>query len=201
MRIVAGRFRSRRLKPVGALSLRPTSDQLRETLFNILGSEISGSTFIDSYAGTGAVGIEALSRGAHRVIFIEKNRNASALIHANLSTLAAEPMHAHGGTAETEIITMDAPRALMSLAQRDVRASFLFADPPYDDVDACISVIERALNEKTDSQLLAPGALVVIEHRSRKVLPELLISLKKTRVLKQGDSSLSFYRMSKTQDD
>ncbi len=195
MRIVAGRFRSRRLKPLGALALRPTSDQLRETLFNVLGAEVSGSTFIDCYAGTGAVGIEALSRGARRVIFIEKDRSVSALLRANLTMLGAEPMHAEGGTSASEILALDGPGALARLAYRDLRADFLFADPPYDDVDDCVARIERALHEKPGTQLLSSGALVVIEHRARKVLPESLGPLKKVRVLKQGDSALSFYRM------
>ncbi len=197
MRIVAGRFRSRRLKPVGSLALRPTSDQLRETLFNVLGAEVSGSIFIDCYAGTGAVGIEAISRGARRVIFIEDDRSTSAHIHANLATLGLEPLHAQGGISESEIFTLDAARGLAKLAQRDMRADFLFADPPYDEVDACVDGIERALNAKNDLHLLAPSALVIIEHRSRKALPESFATLKRTRVLKQGDSALSFFRMAK----
>jgi 16S rRNA (guanine(966)-N(2))-methyltransferase RsmD len=195
MRIVAGRFRSRRLKAVGSLALRPTSDQLRETLFNVLGADVSGSTFIDCYAGTGAVGIEALSRSARRVMFIEKDRRTSTLLRANLALLGVEPIHTQGGVTETEILAMDAAHGLLKLSQRNLRADFLFADPPYDDVDLCVAGIERASNVKNNSHLLAPGALVVIEHRSRKVLPEALGSLMKTRILKQGDSSLSFFRV------
>ena len=195
MRIVAGKFRSRRLKPLGALLLRPTSDQLRETLFNILGAEVSGSIFIDCYAGTGAVGIEALSRGASHVLFIEKDRNTSALIRANLAALGVEPLWAGGGTTETQILPSDVVRTLWHIADRELRTGFLFADPPYDDVDEFVEGIERVMRGDAGEKLLAPGALVVIEHRSRKVLPEKIGSLKKVRVKKQGDSGLSFYRM------
>jgi 16S rRNA (guanine(966)-N(2))-methyltransferase RsmD len=87
MRVIGGEFRSRRLKSIPGLATRPTPDRLRETLFDILGAQVEGTVFLDAYAGTGAVGIEALSRGAARAIFIEKSRNAAKVLRENLVSL------------------------------------------------------------------------------------------------------------------
>ncbi len=198
MRIVAGRFGSRQLKAIGKLDLRPTSDRLRETLFNVLGAGVEGSVFVDCFAGTGAVGIEALSRGARRVIFIEKHPETAALIFANLKALGVEPETSLDlGTAEAEILTTNAGKGLLRLASVDVRADFLFADPPYAEVGMCIKALERADKPETGGQLLAPNATVVIEHASRNAPPETIGRFRRTRMLKQGDSTLSFYRESR----
>ena len=128
MRIVAGKYRSRILKSPRKLALRPTSDKLRETLFNILGAAVEGSVFVDVYAGTGAVGIEALSRGASEVFFIEKQRPAAELIHKNLESL--------GITVSASILAVDAVKGLEMLVRRKfgkpLQADFVFLDPPYE---------------------------------------------------------------------
>ena len=145
MRIVAGKFRSRQLKSVGKLDLRPTSDRLRETLFNVLAADVEGSVFIDCFAGTGAVGIEALSRGARRVIFVEKHPPTAALIFANLKSLGVDPETSIGdGTAGAEILTTNAGKGLLRLASQNVRADILFADPPYAEIGMCVKALERA---------------------------------------------------------
>src|SRR6267142_3401019 len=90
MRVIGGEFRSRRLKSIPGLATRPTTDRLRETLFDILGTQVKGTVFLDAYAGTGAVGIEALSRGAARAVFIEKSKNAANVLHENLVSLGLE---------------------------------------------------------------------------------------------------------------
>lgn len=191
MRIVAGKFGSRILKPLRDLKLRPTSDRLRETLFNVLSDRVSGSMFVDCYAGTGAVGIEALSRGARSVIFIEKDTAACALIRANLAALGVNVSSLRGENTEVQILATDARRGLAQLAERNTRADLLFVDPPYAEMDRCVSVLEKTV----DSRLLAPGATVVIEHGVRDRMPEEIALIKSVRVLKQGDSALSFYRM------
>jgi len=191
MRIVAGQFRSRRLRPLGKLALRPTNDRLRETLFNILGAEIEGSVFVDCYAGTGAVGIEALSRGAQRVIFIEKHIATATHIRTNLAALGiVAGGHRGDDSAEAEILNTDARRGLSQLADRGERIDFLFADPPYADVRVCFETLEQFAREGA----LPPAAVVIIEHASKTELPEAIGPFSRARVLEQGDSALSFYK-------
>jgi 16S rRNA (guanine966-N2)-methyltransferase len=187
MRIIAGKYRSRQLKSLKGLALRPTSDRLRETLFDILGEPVVGSRFIDAFAGTGAVGIEALSRGAKEAIFIEKNAPAAALIKKNLESLEIQK--------EARVLPVDALRGLQFLAQEDSRGreqlEILFFDPPYDQP----ADYERVLSFVGSATLLANGSLVIAEHRSKFTLPETMESLQRMRVLRQGDASLSFYRL------
>ncbi len=186
MRIVAGKYGSRRLKSLRGLALRPTSDRLRETLFNILGPAVEGSVFVDVYAGTGAVGIEALSRGAREVIFIEKHSAAVALLRANLHSLGIE----HG----VEILATDAVRGLEVLDRRrawHVHADFVFLDPPYRETDEYL----RVLDFLDQAHLLTLNGRVIVEHPKRHELPERLTTLERLRVVEQGDASLSFYRL------
>src|SRR6185437_16173367 len=127
MRIIAGKYRSRILKSLKGLALRPTSDRLRETLFNVLGPAVAGSRFLDVFAGTGAVGIEALSRGATEAIFIENHAPAAKLIRQNLDSLKI--------TFGCTILAADALSALEKLAARHTPSNlpidFIFVDPPY----------------------------------------------------------------------
>lgn len=189
MRIIAGKFRSRQLKSLKKLALRPTSDRLRETLFDILGNLVVGSRFIDAFAGTGAVGIEALSRGAAEVIFIEKNRNAASLIKQNL-----EVLRIHTGI---RVLPIDALHGLELLAKeirsQDKRLQILFLDPPY----ANAAEYDRVLSFAGASTLLAAGSLVIVEHRRTFGLPDMVESLQCVRVLRQGDAALTFYRAMK----
>lgn len=187
MRVIAGKFGSRPLASLKGLALRPTSDRLRETLFNILGAAVEGSVFVDVYAGTGAVGIEAISRGAARIYFIEKHRAGVALIHKNLNSLGAE--------RNAEVLAMDAVRGLEMLEARGVRADFIFLDPPYDDAREYM----RTLEFLAGSELFAKGARVIVESRRsgkhRLELPEQIGGLNKTRSVEQGDAALTFYAM------
>jgi len=185
MRVIAGKYGSRPLASLKGLALRPTSDRLRETLFNILGAAIEGAVFVDAYAGTGAVGIEALSRGAAQAYFIEKHRAGVALIHKNLKSLDAE--------RRAEVLTMDAVRGLEMLQARGLRADFVFADPPYDQIEES----SRTLEFLGASEMLAEGARVIVEMRrsgkKRIELPERTGELRKIRVVEQGDAALTFY--------
>lgn len=183
MRVVAGKYRRRVLKSLRGLHLRPTSDRLRETLFNILGASVESAVFVDAYAGSGAVGIEALSRGAREAIFIEKHAAAANLIRRNLESL--------GIGAEANLLITDAVRGLELLAARHVHANFVFLDPPY----AAREEHERALDFLDRSPLLAPSGRVIVEHPKRWALPERLEELERTRVVEQGDTVLSFYRL------
>jgi 16S rRNA (guanine966-N2)-methyltransferase len=183
MRVIAGTFRSRLLKGPGKLRLRPTSDRLRETLFNILGPAVEDSLFVDLYAGTGAIGIEAISRGAKETIFVESHAATARLIRANLDALKIE--------SGAEVIEAAALRGLERIASRHLLADFLFLDPPYEN--------ERELLEVLDyldiSHVIAPLGMVIVEHRNKVELPERLERLERTRLVEQGDAALSFYRL------
>jgi 16S rRNA (guanine966-N2)-methyltransferase len=183
VRVIAGKFRSRQLKGPKSLRLRPTSDRLRETLFNILGPTVKDSLFVDLYAGTGAIGIEALSRGAREVVFVESHAKACALIRDNLAAL--------GIRTGAEVIEANALRALERLAGRHRVADFLFLDPPYEKAEEHLLVLEFL----DGSHLVAPRGLVVVEHRRKTKLPERLDRLERVRLLEQGDAALSFYRL------
>ncbi len=191
MRIVAGQYRSRRLGSLRGLALRPTSDRLRETLFNILGPAVEGAVFVDVYAGTGAVGIEALSRGARQVVFIENHPAAVKLLRSNLDSLGLGTGTVRPITEPTEILAMDAVRGLERLAARNRRAEYVFIDPPY----AERQEYQRVLGFLDRATMLAPNGRVIIEHVKRTTLPERLTQLERTRVLEQGDVTLSFYRL------
>jgi 16S rRNA (guanine966-N2)-methyltransferase len=183
MRVIAGKYRSRTLRSLKGQALRPTSDRLRETLFNILGPAVEDATFVDLFAGTGAVGIEALSRGARRAIFVEQHAPAIALIRRNLESLGI------GGAAE--ILGVDVLRGLERLEARHVHAQFVFLDPPY----AAIEQYESVLEFLGDSSLVAPGGRVIVEHLRKRALPERIGELELVRVVEQGDATLSFYRL------
>ncbi|HYL74855.1 MAG TPA: 16S rRNA (guanine(966)-N(2))-methyltransferase RsmD [Bryobacteraceae bacterium] len=179
MRVIAGEFRSRRLKTLAGLETRPTPDRLREALFNVLAPVIADAVFVDAYAGTGAVGIEALSRGARRCVFVEKNRAAVAVIRENLMALGLE--------GRAEVFTGKSVAVL-----ERVKADIVFLDPPY----------ERTV--EYEAALAAVGAagdgLVIAQHASRVELGAEYGSLRRYRVLRQGDNSLSFYRGGVTEE-
>ena len=188
MRVIAGTYRSRPLLAPRGDRTRPTSDRLRETLFNVLAPRIVGSRFADLYAGTGAVGIEALSRGAAQVWFAERAQPAVATIRANLQALRIESgyaIEAHGVAALLERLAKSAEGAEPVL---DV----VYLDPPWD-AEAEYSSTLHALGSERGRAMLAEGALVIAEHSSRSPLAERYGALEQTRVLKQGDAELSFY--------
>jgi 16S rRNA (guanine(966)-N(2))-methyltransferase RsmD len=175
MRIIAGRFKGRRLESPDWEGLRPTSDKLRETLFNILAPRIAGARVLDGYAGTGAVGIEALSRGAAHVTFIEHDRRAARLIESNLA--------ACGVAGDYTIDTGD----LVSVVQRYGEAAFdlVWLDPPYGLTD-----LRHPLDAA--ARVLRPDGLLVLERATRQE-PDMPPSLERTRDVKSGDSTLTFF--------
>ena len=175
MRVIAGTFKGRRLKAPAWEGLRPTSDKLRETLFNILAPRVPGARVLDGYAGTGAVGIEALSRGAASVLFVEQDRRAVALIRANLAACGVE----QGYTIESGEIV-----AVLRRLPAGAGVDLILLDPPYD-IDNTRELLEAAAG------CLAPGGLVVLERATRRD-PEVPVSLTRVRDVKSGDSTLTF---------
>ena len=194
MRVIAGKYRSRRLQTLRGTALRPSSDRLRETLFNILGAAIEGAIFIDLFAGSGAVGIEALSRGARGAIFVENHPAGAALITRNLASLgiptAAQVASRKTFAGSAEILRMNAMDALERLAQGGVHVDFAFADPPYANTRAYEDILEFL----GESELLARSGRVIAEHRRKSDLPTIVGRLERTRVVEQGDTALSFYK-------
>ncbi len=187
MRIIAGNYRGRVLKTMRGQSLRPTSDRLRETLFDVLGAAVEDSVFIDCYAGSGAVGLEALSRGARRVFLIEQNAAASRILLGNLAALIAGENDAG---KKAEAIRASARKGLRVLEQRGVRADFCFLDPPY----AVRQEYVRALEWLAASRLMARGAAMILEHSRSESLQEQAGGWVRERLLVRGSSALSFYR-------
>lgn len=173
MRVIAGEFRSRKLLSLPGLETRPTPDRLRETLFSILLPVLEGSVFVDAYAGTGAVGIEALSRGARSVVLIENNRAAVEVIRQNLAGLKIE--------GRVRVVN----GAAASCGREMEAADIVFADPPY--------TREREYAALFDTLQAATYPLVIVQHSVRFVLDETYGVLRRTRVLKQGQNALAFY--------
>jgi 16S rRNA (guanine966-N2)-methyltransferase len=186
MRVIAGIYRSRILKSLKGPALRPTSDRLRETLFNVLAQVIPGARFVDVFAGTGAVGIEALSRGAEEVVFIEHHPASTALIRENLASL--------GIRSGAAVIPLDALRGLEKLNAAPQtplsRLEIVFLDPPY----AAAEEYARVLSFLSMAQFMLPGSIVIAEHRRNFEFPERVGNLERVRVLKQGDACLTFFR-------
>jgi 16S rRNA G966 N2-methylase RsmD len=243
VRVIAGKYRSRRLHAARGLALRPSSDRLRQTLFDILAAQIEDAVFLDLFAGSGAVGIEALSRGARHAIFVEDHPAGLAVLRRNLASLdivihehvlpgarvlrsssvratalrttiaptgttpigaTSFPTAAIGmpsarpasfasiefaGTAE--ILAHNAIAAIERLDASSARVDLVFIDPPYADSEAYDSVLDLL----GDSDLVTHSGLVIFEHHHKRQLPACVGQLERTRILKQGDSALSFYRV------
>jgi len=181
MRVIGGEFRSRVLKSLPGLEVRPTPDRLREALFSILAPRISGAIFLDLYAGTGAVGIEALSRGAGKALFVEHNEAAVEVIRFNLKSLGLEK---RGRVWQGKAA---------SVVRKIETSGIAFLDPPY------------PLEQEYEKALLAladePPGLVVAQHAWRFQLKESYGVLKRGRVVRQGDNALSFFADEAAQQD
>lgn len=187
MRVIAGKFRSRPLRSLAGLDIRPTSDRLRETLFDVLTAgnpdSLAGSVWLDLFAGTGAVGIEAISRGAEKVYFVESSKPGVEMIRKNLASLEI------GGGFE--ILQQRASASITELQRRRVMPEFIFLDPPY---------AQRELYRETLDQLgsgeLAWRALIIVEHEKKFDPGDQFGAVHRTRTITQGDAALSFYKRS-----
>jgi 16S rRNA (guanine(966)-N(2))-methyltransferase RsmD len=177
MRIIAGAYKGRNLKSPPSLDVRPTSDRLRETLFNVIAPRIEDARFLDLCAGSGAVGIEALSRGASSATFIDRSRRSCMLIESNLKLCRVpEP--------QWDIYCAEANDFLK---QTDSQWDLIYFDPPYkNDYLKTLELVGPRLHD-----------LLIVEHHHKTELPESIVQLQRTRILKQGDSALSFYRTAK----
>ncbi len=173
MRVIAGEFRSRVLKSLPGLEVRPTPDRMREALFSILTPRIRGAVFVDLYAGRGAVGIEALSRGAERAIFVENNQDALDVIRLNLKSLGLEN--------RGRVWQGRAAHVISKIGSVDIA----FLDPPY----PLEAEYDKALTALADD----PPGVTIAQHSSRFGLQESYGVLKRGRVVRQGDNSLSFF--------
>jgi len=181
MRVIAGIYKGRRLKTLEGSAVRPTSDRMRETLFNILAPRIEGARFLDLCAGSGAIGIEALSRGAAHVTFIEVSRKAASVISENLR---------HCGIREDYSFVMrDALAGLKYVARDNQPFDIIYFDPPYDS-----DLYSPVLWQIARNHLLAAGGIVIVEHRRQQLLAPNYDDLRPYRELAQSDSCLTFYR-------
>ena len=187
MRVIAGKYRSRPLRSLRGLDIRPTSDRLRETLFNVLAAgdpaRLEGTVWLDLYAGTAAVGIEALSRGARIVHFVEDSARAAELVRQNLCSLSIEP-------DSYELIERDVLVGLRQLDAQAVACDFCFLDPPY----RLHTAYAEMLGFLSQSRLLQPASVVIAEHERKFDPPAQVGALQRYRKLEQGDAALSFYR-------
>ncbi|ATB34219.1 16S rRNA (guanine(966)-N(2))-methyltransferase RsmD [Melittangium boletus] len=184
MRIVAGSARGRALAGPKATSkhIRPTADRVRESLFNVLGQWFEGQKVLDLYAGTGALGLEAVSRGAMRVVLVDSDREALALCRANTDTL--------GFGARVEVLAQPVERALETLGKRGDRFQLIFADPPY-----AARVVETVLEGVAKHGVLAAGGTVVIEHDKREPAPEAHVGFSQVDQRRFGDTLVSLFRI------
>ncbi len=179
MRVIAGAAKGRRLKTIKGLDTRPTTDRIKENLFNILGHRVQGSRFLDLFAGSGAIGIEALSRGAAAAVFVERSRQAAAVLKDNLF---------HTGFSG-DVMAMDVGRALKVLQRQQRRFDIVFLDPPYYRSLAAATLADIAAGE-----LILPGGLVIAEIGRKEDIPGDPLNLVLTRKETYGDTCLTFFR-------
>lgn len=181
-RIMAGRGKGRRLRSPKGLATRPTGSRVKQTLFDILAPELPGSRFLDAFAGSGGIGLEALSRGAARAVLVDASGPAVDAIRANARVLGEA-----GG--EVQVFRQDARIALTALAAQGVRFDIIYLDPPY-----ASDLYEVLLEQVGVTGLLDPAGVAVAEHFHKRALPETIGGLVRTRSVRVGDHRLSFYR-------
>lgn len=186
MRVIAGMLRRRTLEAPAGLATRPTSDRLRETLFNVLAPRIEGARFLDLYAGSGAVGIEAVSRGAASVVLVERAVPALKVLRSNLEKVGLR------GGIRVEAVSVAAFLKKVRPESTAFLFDLVFLDPPYDAADEY--ELALGLLGEDAKGLLAENALVIAEHRRKEKLEDRYGCLGRNRMLEQGDAALSFYR-------
>lgn len=186
MRVIGGGLKGTRLNPLKGRALRPTLDRVRESLFNIVGGGIEGARVLDLFAGTGAVGIEALSRGAQRVVFVESNPRVRDLLQNNLQKCRL--MEPDADMAGWTLLATTARQAIDRLARQGEVFDWVYVDPPFD-----ANLYTETLTALAESGLLAPEAEVVAEHFHKTALAENYVRLKKHETRRTGDTCLSFF--------
>jgi 16S rRNA (guanine966-N2)-methyltransferase len=181
MRIIAGEFKGRRLAAVKG-SIRPTSDKVREAIFSILGPKVLGARVLDLFAGTGALTLEALSRGAAAAVLVEEHAAALRVLRQNLDTL--------GIHERVRVLALPVSSAIRKLAARETQFSLIFLDPPYGQ-----GLALKTLEALEDSRLLQPAARIVAEHSHREALPEQVGRLTLQQSRRYGDTRVAFYEI------
>ncbi len=182
MRVIAGELRGRILKSVPGRQVRPTSDKVKGALFNMIGPFFKGGRGLDLFAGTGALGIEALSRGLDHVVFVDHSRHSIRVIQDNLHTLGLE--------GKSEVYQMGAENALTFLAEKNRQFDFVFLDPPYMQESAPLTW----LTEIRQGQVLAEAAKVVLEHDARVSVPDQMGMLRKVKERRYGNTALTIFK-------
>jgi 16S rRNA (guanine966-N2)-methyltransferase len=182
MRVIGGHDRGRRLRAPRGLRTRPTADRVRETLFDVLGPAVVGARLLDLFAGTGAVGIEALSRGAARVVLVERDQAALGALRANLAALGAS-------RAAARVMAGDVLNVLPQIGAQEGPFDFVFVDPPY-----TTSLAGRTLEAVVGSAICRDGTEVIVQHSTRTVLPAIVGLTTRRRPRRFGDTALTFLR-------
>jgi 16S rRNA (guanine966-N2)-methyltransferase len=182
MRVIGGHDRGRRLRAPRGLRTRPTADRMRETLFDVLGPAVAGARVLDLFAGTGAVGIEALSRGAARVVLVERDQSALRALRANLAVLGAS-------RAAARVMAGDVLHVLPELGAQEGPFDFVFVDPPY-----ATALAGRTLEALAAARVCRDGTEVVVQHSTRTVLPAVPGLVAHRRPRQFGDTALTFLR-------
>lgn len=180
MRIVAGKYRGRKLNSFQGVNVRPTSDRVKEALFNILGNDIYNCTFLDLFSGTGNIGIEALSRGASNVVFVDSSAESINIINDNIKSLKIDSGH--------KIVNSDYLSAVNHFSIECIQFDIIYIDPPY-----CKDIEYNLLGVISDMNILNKNGLIVIEHKHSDKMPNTVKSFDKIREKKYGNSKLSFY--------
>ncbi|MGZ4031842.1 MAG: 16S rRNA (guanine(966)-N(2))-methyltransferase RsmD [Tumebacillaceae bacterium] len=183
MRVIAGEHKGRRLKAVPGQNTRPTTDKVKESMFNIIGPYFEGGTALDLFAGTGSLGIEAISRGMEKAVFIDSDHKALSVIRENVMTLGLKD--------QAEIFKNDAKRALDSLAARGTRFDLVFLDPPY----KLTGLYEELITKLQALELVNDRAVIVAEHTADLELPEVIGKAVRWRLATYGEISIDFYEI------
>ncbi|MFF2888024.1 16S rRNA (guanine(966)-N(2))-methyltransferase RsmD [Paenibacillus sp. NPDC057967] len=181
VRIIAGAAKGRALKAVPGMNTRPTTDKVKEAIFSMIGPYFDGGIALDLFAGTGGLGLEAWSRGAEKVIFVDKDKISVDIIRHNVRTAGAE--------SDAEIYRNDADRALKALAKRDLSFTLVFLDPPYR-----MTEMNEVMGELAEKGMLEPDATIVVEHDATIAYPDDVPGFEQTRTAKYGDIAVTIYR-------
>ncbi|SFP03970.1 16S rRNA (guanine(966)-N(2))-methyltransferase RsmD [Salibacterium halotolerans] len=181
MRVISGKYKGKPLRAVQGMKTRPTSDKVKEAVFQLIGPYFEEGAVLDLYAGTGGLGIEALSRGLDQAVFVDKHSQAVKVIKQNL--------HEAGVDEQTEVFRSEAKRALTALTKRQRSFDYIFMDPPYadDSIPGLLSII-------SEEKLLRPSGIIICEHAAGAELPARIIRLEQQAVRRYGDTSISIYR-------
>ena len=183
MRVIAGEYRGRRLDRIEGMDIRPTADKVKGSLFNILGNAVLDSNFLDLFGGTGGMGIEALSRGAKHVVFIDTNINSIKVLKGNLDKLNIKD--------NVEVFHTDYSAAIVKLYKYNKQFDIIFIDPPYS-----VGMAQDALEMINKNPILAQSGLIIVEHDSKDAMPQRVGNLYMYRSKQYGNTTLSFYNIS-----